>query len=702
MRAIGLRMKVFLAFWTSLVVLGLVVVIVAVGTFRDLQIRAEVTRFAGVSQSLAARYSDWWAERRHLGEAYTRLEVVRSGDWDRLRSWLSSENRALVAAHPDIEVMALCDETGTTLLPDGRVVDLSSTDTVFARFNNLTFLVGKPQRSQATGKPSLALYFPFRAATGKAMAILIGVDLDHLLDISQSYSENGSYAIVYSSDGQILGHPDGALILDQDARSIAKSVGDADLINLTEKMLSGASGYGEYTYDGSRKLMAYTTIASLGWRLAITSRLQQILQIVDAEASGLIQAQLWATLIVFVLAFPALFWVTRSVPLFRRELDLVFSCETSAGDLTRRMSVVSHDELGQAARGFNAFLDGLQRILKETESEVDLLESRGASLAANVEETSASIVQINASLDAVHQRMDQHLDGVGGVDRAVQTIGVSIEAAVVELGRQNASVEEASNALGELSTHQELVLEETRQLGTLLIDTTRVSDEGQRTLARMLQSTRVLSQRSEALSETNDIIENIASQTNLLAMNAAIEAAHAGNSGRGFAVVASEIRKLAEMTSRQSHQVSEGLKAMSEGITTLVADSVATEEALRGVVQHLSQVQIKEAAVQESLGVQRQRSDDLLERLSLIRDSSGQVQKASENIQVQSLQIQVQMAGLQGVVENLDQNMTEIAAGTSEIGSAMIEVERLTMENRAGIQRVTDSLAQVRLNDEPS
>jgi methyl-accepting chemotaxis protein len=211
------------------------------------------------------------------------------------------------------------------------------------------------------------------------------------------------------------------------------------------------------------------------------------------------------------------------------------------------------------------------------------------------------------------------------------------------------------------------------------------SDAGRQGLQDVAADLREITRESEGLLEINGVMQNIASQTNLLSMNAAIEAAHAGESGKGFAVVADEIRKLAESSSEQSKTISAVLKKIKESIDKITAatDSVLNQfEAIGGGVKTVA---LQEQNIRSAMEEQGQGSKQVLESVGALNELTRLVKSGSAEMLLGSRQVITEGKSLEIATAEISGGMNEMAAGADQINSAVNEVNGLSSRNRDDI-----------------
>jgi methyl-accepting chemotaxis protein len=411
-----------------------------------------------------------------------------------------------------------------------------------------------------------------------------------------------------------------------------------------------------------------------------------------------------ATGVVLAILFGIMMILSRAEDRFQLEvLDRkLVELASAGGDLSQQISLINFDDIGQIWVHMNAFLRSLAHLVGQVAETAGHLAGSGHSLAARMQQTSESVNRIVGSTEHVRDRIRAETDAVEESSEAVGEIVTHVRELDEVIQRQSESVTQSSASIEEMIASLRSSTAHSEQLAEHFTGLVAAAGEGRRTIGYVGSEIRNVATQSESLTEANKLIATIAARTNLLAMNAAIEAAHAGEAGKGFAVVADEIRTLAENSAEQSKVINEHLKATQQVIASVVD---ATERAERAFGQIESQIEEGRSLQQEihhAMAEQSQGSEEVLTGLSNITEITHRVRSGGEEMRRRSESVTEKIELLRSVSEELRAAMDEISNGLNEISETTNGVYELSEANRQQIDVLTRETARFRIAAAPT
>lgn len=483
------------------------------------------------------------------------------------------------------------------------------------------------------------------------------------------------YPFIVDRTGTVVGHPSAALH--------GVNLGEYEFIQqMTNDTLR--SGFVDYLWNkGSdermiyKKYLAFHRMTALEWIIGVTIYEEDLL----AVAKDI-------TFTSYLLAFAALLIISIILSLFLNRVVIsrfltinTAVAEAANGNLTTRIEMRTKDEITEMANGLNTLFDSIRDAVSDISRDVSSLNESTESLASNTTETAASINQIQSSVQTTKDRMDDQKSSLNETAAVVEQMARNIESLGLSIKTQASAVTESSAAIEQMISNFASVSGLTKNTQGHVDELRQVSADGQKRLADVTGMIRRVSESSDHLNEATVLISNIASQTNLLAMNAAIEAAPAGDAGRGFAVVADEIRKLAESAAAQTRIIKGNIVEVKELIKQVDDSSSHTTGAFSRIERSVEEVyglvsQINSAMVEQNAG-----GSQILEALSSMRDITVSVEQGSVEMTDGNSRLLDVLSSLQSITETVNNLMTEINSGINEITGAVQQISDLGTVN---------------------
>ncbi len=692
----SLRNKLMIVFSALIFVVGTILTLIALRTARKAvseKIETHlIDKATDTAEILDGRVTALW----QFFEGLARMPAFRNTELSYAEKAVRLEKE--IAFNEDLFDPVIADSHGNMYSSDGRVISIKEYGWFKASMSGENFL-SEPFIAVMSSKFILTISVPLydnnRNIIGVLAADIDAKKLSELIDDIVVGKTGECY--ILDKSGTTIADKDFNLVKTRsNAREEAKTDSSLASCAAFEKMAVEIDepSVGYYEYKGKNFIASYATMKTTDWTIIINAPVNEFMGTVNELRIKMLVIGAITLAAALIIVF---FTAHRMIKPIKVVVGALKDIAQGEGDLTVRLPVHGNDEVTDLSEYFNETIEKIGSSIKTVGKNTIDMTNIGNELASNMTETASAVHQISANIDGVKQQALTQAASVTETAATVEEIIRTIRQLNNSIENQAASVAESSSAIEQMVGNIASITQTLGKTDDVIKTLANATADGKETVTGANSITQKIAEESGGLLEASSVIQHIASQTNLLAMNAAIEAAHAGEAGKGFAVVADEIRKLAEESSTQGKTITSTLKVLSGEIEALSSSSKTAEEKFNTIFALSEHVKTMSQNLMNAMSEQENGSKEVLTAIRDINMVTNQVNDGSAEMLRGGENVAQEMQKLDELTRVITDSMNEMASGAVQISNAVQEVHTISQKNKESIENLSKEVGKFKV-----
>ena len=558
----------------------------------------------------------------------------------------------------------------------------------FIKAKSGKYIVTEPAMSSTIKKYTSKVVVPFKDMQGKISGVIsatiLGDSLSNL--ISDIVVGKTGTAYLLSQDGTILGNRQPEILYKSVFTELLSS-GDSKASSFLRTSLSSNKPQVSVSnIDGIKHISATAKMQYTGWILLITAPASEF---TAHDINSLIQTFIIIVSSMLLLAIAIGFFFAHRIV---RPIDKVSSSlrniAQGEGDLTIKLPPTDEYETTMLSYYFNETILKLRNSIHKIGLDSNEMGMIGSDLESNMLSVSDFISKITGSIEDLKKDFLVQEKSISETNAAIIQIIENLRFSNESVEKQVVATEEAFSSFDNMKSSIELVDGNVKETQDAIKNLSMATNDGRQTLIKANDISQGIKEASGSLLEASTIVQNIASQTNLLAMNAAIEAAHAGEAGKGFAVVALEIRHLAEESNLQGKKITTTLKNLTDEIEVLANAASSTVEKFNFISKYSNKVNGLVQGVVDAMSEQEKNANLIWKLIKDMNEITNTVKTNSNEMLIGGEKIINETSRLQELTLELKKSMKEVDSQVELINDATQDSLSIATKNKESIDRL--------------